>query len=119
MEAGMAERILGTICVHKISPACAVMICPCGGKSKNARPRWSRRLPYGLNFEIRSRFSGEAEPTAALSLCQIYIKQKGGLLHGEQSLCRWLLLVSEIGSGILLGVIEEPWRHVMTFRYDS
>jgi hypothetical protein len=79
--AGTAARILGTISVHNVSPAWAVIILLVMGKAKTPVRVWSRRLGFRL-IRVWSRGSEEVEPTAALGFCQIYTTQEGGLLRG-------------------------------------
>ena len=56
------------------------MIPICGGKTKTPVRVWNRRFSLWVNLWIRFRGSEEAEPTAALGICHVYITQKGGLL---------------------------------------
>ena len=83
---GTAERIRGTTSVHNTSPAWGLIsLSFLVGKAKTPPPVRSRRFSLSVGIEVRSRGSEEAEPTAALGLCQVFIAQEEGLLRGAKS----------------------------------
>jgi hypothetical protein len=81
----MAAWILGTTCVHNISPACAVMIIPCGGKSKNARPDEGGRFSFRFEFYGQvPGLGGGGTNSGSGPLSRIYSTGGGAIAGGQE-----------------------------------